>query len=315
MDITPGKAGKHLSQNRPSRIGFLLICLSFAGPGFGRDWNSPVQIHGRTPSSLRFVVIGDRTGSGPDSWGVLDRAIAETNRLKPDFAVHIGDLISGGSSASILKTQWDEALRHLDSLRVPLFLVPGNHDISNPAGRAAWVERFGVTRQAFDFAGSRFILLDTESEAPSGRGGLGPQQTAFLRKAARSGPQAGPVFIFMHRPAWILDGALKTEWESARPDSGSAPVLVFSGHLHILAAEKRGGIRYFSVGPTGGNLRLTPNPGLGLLQHITAVSFQGNEIRVEFIDSGRRLPEAAAFEAAERGLKTLLLLRQGRGEW
>lgn len=304
-----------MSHNRPWRIGSFLICLCFAGPGFGRDWNSHVQLQGKTPSSLRFVVIGDRTGSGPDSWGVLDRAIAETNRLKPDFAVHIGDVISGGSTPAVLKSQWDEALRHLDSLRVPLFLVPGNHDISNPAGRAAWIERFGPTHQTFDFAGSRFVLLDTECEVPSGRGGLGPQQTAFLKKAAQFEPQADPTFIFMHRPAWILDGPLKTEWESAAPDSGAAPVLVFAGHLHILAAEKRDGIRYFAVGPTGGSLRLTPNPGLGLLQHITAVSFPGDSIRVEFIDSGRRLPEAAAFEAAERGLKTLLLLRQGRGEW
>ncbi len=219
----------HSFQNRLARIVFFLISLSAAGTGLGREWNSPVQLTGKTPSSLRFVVIGDRTGSGPDSWGILDRAIAETNRLKPDFAVHIGDLISGGSSAAVLKTQWDEALRHLDSLQVPLFLVPGNHDISNPAGRAAWIERFGVTRQTFDFAGSRFILLDTESEAPSGRGGLGPRQTAFLKQAARSGPQTETIFIFMHRPAWILDGPLNTEWESARPDSGAEPVLVFAG--------------------------------------------------------------------------------------
>ncbi len=305
----------HLPRNRFIRRVFCLICLSAAGVALGRDWNSPVQLQGKTPSALRFVVIGDRTGSGPDSWRILDRAIAETNRLKPDFAVHIGDVISGGSSAAVLKSQWDEALRHLDSLQVPLFFVPGNHDISSPAGRAAWIERFGVTRQTFDFAGSRFILLDTESEAPSGRGGLGPGQTAFLKKAARSEPMGGATFIFMHRPAWILDGPLKTEWESAGPDSGTSPLLVFAGHLHILAAEKRDGIRYYTVGPTGGNLRLTPNPGLGLLQHITAVSFAGDSIRVEFIDSGRRLPESAAFEGAERGLKTLLLLRQGRGEY
>ncbi|MBN2201178.1 metallophosphoesterase [bacterium] len=306
----------HLPHNRFIRRVFCLICLSAAGIGLGRDWNSPIQLHGKSPSSLRFVVIGDRTGAGPDSWGILDRAITETNRLKPDFAVYIGDLIDGASSPAVLKAQWDEALRHLDSLQVPLFLVPGNHDISNPAGRAAWIERFGVTRQTFDFAGSRFILLDTESEAPSGRGGFGPQQTAFLKKSARSGPHTGTIFIFMHRPAWILDGPLKTEWESARPDSGVVPILVFAGHLHILAAEKRDGIRYFSVGPTGGSLRLAPNPGLGLLHHITTVSCAGGDsVRVEFLASGRRLPESAAFEAAERGLKTLLLLRQSRGEW
>jgi 3',5'-cyclic AMP phosphodiesterase CpdA len=293
---------------------FGFFSLSAAGTGAGRAWNSPAQLAPKS-GSFSFVVIGDRTGAGPDSWGVLDRAIAETNRLKPDFAVHIGDLINGDSTPSVLRSEWDEALRHLDSLQVPLFLVPGNHDIPNPAGRAAWIDRFGSTRQSFDFARNRFILLDTESAAFSAQGGFGSEQMDFLKHAVRSGPPPKGIFLFMHRPAWILDGPLKAEWESARPDSGPVPVFVFAGHLHILAAEKRNGVRYYAVGPTGGNLRLAPNPALGLLQHITRVSSDGDSIRIEFFDSGRRLPETAAFEAAERGLKTLLLLRRSRGEW
>jgi 3',5'-cyclic AMP phosphodiesterase CpdA len=299
---------------------FCLFCLSAAGSGPNRDWNSPAQLADKNASSFSFVVIGDRTGAGPDSWGVLDRAIAETNGLKPDFAVHIGDVIDGGSTQSAMRPQWEDAFRHLDSLKVPLFLVPGNHDIPNPAGYRLWTERFGRAYQAFDFSGCRFIFLNTEEKqgpdaAATRNGGFGSIQTAFLRKAIRSGPAVKKIFIFMHQPAWVFDGPMKTEWDSIRPDSAGAPVVVIAGHLHVLAAEKRNGIRYYTVGPTGGNLRLAPNPALGLLQHITRVSIDGDSIRVEFFDSGRRLPESAAFEAAERGLKTFLLLRQSRGDW
>jgi hypothetical protein len=292
-----------------------LVLVHSAAAGPGRSWN-PQAPPASQGSSFSFVILGDRTGAGPDSWGILDRAVAETNRLKPDFTVHIGDLIDGGSSPGMTARQWDEVAGHLDSLRTPLFLVPGNHDVSDPAGRAAWTERFGPTRRSFDFAASRFIFLDTETPSAAGRGGLGAGQTDFLRRALRAEPRPRRIFIFMHRPAWIFDGPLKREWESALTDAGSVPVFAFAGHLHLLAAERRGSVLCTVVGPTGGSLRLAPNPALGLLQHITRVRSEGDSTRIEFLDSGGRvLPETAAFDAAERGLKTFLLLRRSAGEW
>jgi 3',5'-cyclic AMP phosphodiesterase CpdA len=270
-------------QNRIALGLFALFCLSAAGNGQDSRWNSPAQLTEKNASSFSFVVIGDRTGAGPDSWGVQDRAIMETNDLKPDFAVHIGDVIDGGSTQAAMRSQWGEASRHLDSLKVPLFVVPGNHDIPSAAGYRLWTERFGPAYQVFDFSGCRFIFLNTEErhgpDATAARaGGFGTVQAAFFRKAIRSGPPVKKIFIFMHQPAWIFGGAMKPEWESIRPDSGGASVVVIAGHLHVLAAEKRNGIRYYAVGPTGGNLRLTPNPALGLLQHITRVSSEGDSI-------------------------------------
>jgi hypothetical protein len=56
-------------------------------------------------------------------------------------------------------------------------------------------------------------------------------------------------------------------------------------------------------------LRLAANPGLGLLNHVTRVTVDGDSVRVEFSASGRILPERAARDAYERGLKSFLFLR------
>ena len=42
-----------------------------------RAWNSPVSLHPVSADTFSFVILGDRTGAGPDASGVLDRAIRE----------------------------------------------------------------------------------------------------------------------------------------------------------------------------------------------------------------------------------------------
>jgi len=283
-----------------------VACLGQAGV---RKWNSTEQLAPKSAGSYSFAIIGDRTGAGPDSWGVLDRAILEINRWNPDFAVHIGDVIEGGRGQSEIRGQWQEAFRHLARLRVPLFLIPGNHDVPNEAGYQVWKSLFGRTFQQFDYAGDHFILLNTEEGAGSIYAGFGDEQLALLDSTFRAAPGHGRVFIFMHQPAWLFSGDRKEQWSGIEPLLGGRPVSVFAGHLHLLAETVRDGVPYCIVGPTGGKMRLAANPALGLVNHITRVSVDGDSMRVEFSVSGRMLPEKAARDAYERGLKSLLLLR------
>ena len=290
-----------------------LLILLWAAACLGqvnvRQWNSTEQLSPKPAGKYSFVIIGDRTGAGPDSWGVLDRAIREINGWRPDFAVHIGDVIEGGRGQAEIRGEWGEAFRHLAGLRVPLFLIPGNHDIPNAAGYQVWKALFGRTFQQFDYAGDRFVLLNTEEGAGSIYAGFGDEQLALVDSTFRAAAGRGRVFIFMHQPAWLFSGDRKEQWSGVEPLLAGRPVRVFAGHLHLLAGTVRDGVPYCIVGPTGGKLRLAANPALGLVNHVTRVSVDGDSVCVEFSVSGRMLPEKAATDAYERGLKSFLLLR------
>jgi len=293
-------------------VPFALLAVFSFGQGHIRKWNSAEQLVPKSVRKYSFAIIGDRTGAGLDSWGVLDRAIGEINRWKPDFAVCIGDVIEGGRAQAEIRGQWDEAFRHLAALQVPLFLIPGNHDIPNAAGYAAWKALFGRTFQQFDYAVDRFVLLNTEEGAGTIYAGFGDEQLALLDSAIAPGSRNGHVFIFMHQPAWLFSGDRKTQWSTVEPKLRGVPASVFAGHLHLLAETSRDGTPYCIVGPTGGRMRLAANPALGFMNHITRVSVDGDSVHVEFSASGRVYPEKAARDAYERGLKSLLLLR---GTW
>jgi hypothetical protein len=304
---------------RKIKIGFavpvVLLAVFCLGQNNVRKWNSAEQLAPKTAGKYSFAVIGDRTGAGPDSWGVFDRAIREINGWKPDFAVCIGDVIEGGRSQAEIRGQWEEAFRHLAALQVPLFLIPGNHDIPNAAGYAAWKALFNRTFQHFDFAGDRFVLLNTEEGAGTIYAGFGDEQLALLDSVLAPGAGRGRVFIFMHQPAWLFSGDRKKQWSAVEPKLGGISASVFAGHLHLLAEMSRDGTRYCIVGPTGGRMRLASNPALGFMNHITRVTVDGDSMRIEFSASGRTYPEKAARDAYERGLKSLLLLRGSWESW
>ena len=50
----------------------------------------------------------------------------------------------------------------VESLEMPFFYVPGNHDISNEVMADVWQERFGRAHYSFLYRGVLFVCLNTE---------------------------------------------------------------------------------------------------------------------------------------------------------
>src|SRR5207237_4335102 len=74
-------------------------------------------------------------GFGPvDTAGFLARAVAAINRLDPlpDVTVLTGDLVD-----RVAPAEYDHLRRLLAPLRMPVFVIPGNHDAREPL-RAAF---------------------------------------------------------------------------------------------------------------------------------------------------------------------------------
>ena len=78
------------------------------------------------PDKFSFAIIGDKTGGGQDKWHVFDRAIAEINALKPDFAIMVGDLIQGYTTdLEQIESEWREFWGHESALEAPFIPLPG----------------------------------------------------------------------------------------------------------------------------------------------------------------------------------------------
>ncbi|MFC1569675.1 metallophosphoesterase family protein [bacterium] len=256
---------------------------------------------------FNFAILGDRTGAGPDSWKILDRAIAEVNRLQPDFVVMIGDVIEGSRQTMQLNLEWTEAMSHLDSLKVPLFLVPGNHDIFNGTSYQLWKEKIGNPYHAFSYRGCRFIFLNTEESQGAGESGLGVQQLNFLRNEIQN-HQYDHLFLFMHQPMWILKKGLGQQWNEIETLLADRPYTVIAGHLHVLAAKRTKGNMLLIQGPTGGSMRMQRNPVLGFFHHITWVSVDQGHPSFAFIEPGRIYGESTALQAYQRYVQGMMLI-------
>lgn len=115
----------------------------------------------KRPEEFSFVLLSDRTGLPKP--GVFERGVRAANLLRPDFAIQIGDCIEGYTrDLSQLEAEWAEFDSITAALEVPLFRVPGNHDVSNRVMQALWLRRFGALRYHFRYRDVLFVVLDTQ---------------------------------------------------------------------------------------------------------------------------------------------------------
>jgi 3',5'-cyclic AMP phosphodiesterase CpdA len=282
----------------------LMLCrwIALAGQTY-----SDRSLNGKT-EQFHIAILGDRTGAGPESWKVFDRAVREVNRLNPDFTIMIGDLIEGaGSNLNQLQVQWEEAKSHLDSVDSPLFLVPGNHDIYNRESYQYWKEQVGQTYYAFSYRGCRFVVLNTEEVKGTAQSGLGEDQMEFLRREIDRKP-VEPIFLIMHQPAWIVESGLGQQWKTIEGWLGNRFCTVIAGHIHVLAAKREQNRLFLIQGPTGGEMRMGRNPALGFFHHFTWMTVENGIPSVAFIEPGRIYHEKTALQAYERYVQGMMMM-------
>jgi 3',5'-cyclic AMP phosphodiesterase CpdA len=189
----------------------------------------------------------------------LERLVDVINALPqpPDFALHTGDLSDDRSAESYAVAQ-----DILDRLRVPLYLVNGNHDDRallrrcldappHPTGDPA-----APLDYAFEIKGERFLALDAHTDAvPDPLGQLSDDQLAWARSEAQ--PDGPPLTVLLHYPLfpmgspWLDENMLLVN--GAALHAALLPARdrlrgVFFGHLHRSCQIVRDGIRYTGAG-------------------------------------------------------------------
>lgn len=194
----------------------------------------------------------------------MEKAIAESNRLKPAFVVICGDLVNKpGDIAQI--TEYKRIAAKLDP-SIKLYSVSGNHDVENVptiASLALYKKYFGEDRYTFRSGNILGIILNSSLiKDPS----LAPIEAAkqlewliqVLKDVKKS--NARNIMVFMHHSFFLKDSNEPDEYFNINTERRKIYLelfktygikQVFAGHYHRNAYGKFDDMEMITTGPVG----------------------------------------------------------------
>jgi len=203
------------------RRGFL-ECMTWAGTGV--LWTlsgglprsvglaSALAAEAAASNQLTFLQISDShvgfdKPANPDALSTLREAVAKIKAMpaRPSFMIHTGDI-----SHLSKEKEFDDAEQIIREVGVPVFYVPGEHDLLDEENGRAYLARYGKgTRGAgyysFDRDGVHFIgLVNVVDLRAGGLGNLGAEQLAWLEDDVRGLASSTPIVVFAHIPLWTV---------------------------------------------------------------------------------------------------------------
>ena len=121
---------------------------------------------------VHFVVFGDMPYDWPEDLTRFANLIEASNRLHPDFVVHVGDIKNGGTPCT--EQAYQTVLDMLQNSEPPLIYTPGDNEWTDcrrkSAGSYDPSERLSVIRRMFfppgQSLGRRPMSLETQSDEP-----------------------------------------------------------------------------------------------------------------------------------------------------
>ncbi|HKV98359.1 MAG TPA: metallophosphoesterase [Vicinamibacterales bacterium] len=209
-------------------------------------------------SGLRFAQISDShigfdKPANTDVTATLRAAIAKLNAEPnpPSFVLHTGDLTHLSKPA-----EFDTLQQILSELTVPVFYVPGEHDVLGDDGQS-YLQRFGKGTlgagwHSFDQGGVHFIgLVNVVNLKAGGLGTLGNEQLEWLEKDVKHLKSSTPIVVFAHIPLW----SVYPEWGWGTDDSARAlsylkrfgSVSVLNGHIHQVMQKVEGHVTFHTA--------------------------------------------------------------------
>lgn len=228
------------------------------------------------PESLRFVILGDRTGEARP--GVYEQVWQEVAAENPAFVITVGDTIEGLNDATA-PAEWQEVDRLLKPYqRFPLYFTAGNHDIWSEASERLFRQHTArPLHYSFDRGPAHFTVLDNSrsDELPA-------QELTFLEEDLKAHAAQPVKFIFSHRPSWLLNVALRNSNFPLHQLALKYGVqYVIAGHVHQLLRFDLQGVTYLSTPSAGGHLRASEDYKDGWFFGHSLVSVRGADVKVQ----------------------------------
>jgi len=218
------------------------------------------------PEEFTFAVAGDGrpTVAGMPFPKVTGDIMRELALLRPAFTLYTGDAIFGyKQTRQQMLNELDRFRALADSTRVPLFNVPGNHEIQSKPAAVDVLAQWGHDLYgSFDFQGWHFVGLNTDE--PNREGRVTGEQLEWLERDLRGAASAKGTFVFMHRPlfSWFQGDFNPDDAERlVKLFAAHGVQAVFAAHDHFYYEEEHEGVRYVTVGGAGGPLYTQPPAG------------------------------------------------------
>ena len=260
----------------------LLKCMAWAGSGVLWTVSGGIASSAligcsanplRPGGTLRFVQISDthigfKKPANPDPAATLRETIAHIKAmpLRPDFVLHTGDITQLATPQ-----QFADAQAMLSELNLPMFTVPGEHDIVDGNNPKPYIERFagrdarGDGWYSFDAGGVHFIaLVNVLHLGDRGMGTLGEAQLAWLQDDLAGLSSSTPIVLYSHFPLW----SLYPDWGWGTQDALAAMTLLrrfgsvtaLNGHIHQVQQRIEGNVTFHAARSTAFP---QPAPGQG----------------------------------------------------
>jgi Calcineurin-like phosphoesterase len=298
------------------RLVIFLLSALLTGTAFGAEGRARALVNIPASEPFEFAVFGDNrgddSGEQPPTFLQILRAIGKET---PAFALDSGDMIYGHNlDPRVVREHWRLYERAVSRLSIPIFHVPGNHDIWSSTSSRIYQQLWGPPYFDFRYGNSLLIGLDTESA----RNQLDDAQFRWLENQLTSCTQSN-VFLFMHSPLFPVDGAIGSSLDRypAKRDQLHRLFVqhrniiraVFTGHEHLYTFQERDGVRYYTSGGAGAPLYTAPE--LGGFHHFLLVHVNGNEASVELkkvcaptspLKAARKIQAGELLEEWKKGL-------------
>jgi outer membrane protein assembly factor BamB len=179
-------------------------------------------------SSFRFVFISDTHIGSPDGSAEEDlrRTVADINQLNGvAFVVLTGDITELGTNAELLL-----AKKLLDSLKIPYYIIPGNHDTGwSETGGLGFSKIFGDDKFYFKHNGIHFIGCASGPYVRMSDGHVPRHHMNWMKDKLKNISKDEPVMFLNHYP---LDPGLDNWYEVIDLLKTRNTVLALCGHGH-----------------------------------------------------------------------------------
>ena len=305
--------------SREDRRDFLK-CMAWAGTGalfafaggigssIGLDSALAAPVRRTSTAPFTFVQLSDshigfNKPPNADARATFREAIAKVRALPnpPDFIIHTGDV-----SQLSRDEEFDDAEQMLKAIGLPVFFVPGEHDMLDPDGGRAFLNRFGKGSRgagwySFDHRGVHFVaLVNVADLKPGGMGNLGAEQLKWLKEDLAGRSSSTPLVVFAHIPLWTV----YADWGWGTDDAAQAlkllarfgSVTVLNGHIHQITQKVEGRVAFHTArstafpqpapgnAPSPGPLKVPPEQLHSMLGITEAMFVRGND-RIALIDT------------------------------
>lgn len=227
--------------------------------------------------NFRFAVWGDSQFQNPE---VFEETVLRTELLKPDFVLHVGDMIHGYTySIENARKQWIRFKKQIEPLTVPFYPTPGNHDVTTKEIQPAYLEAWGDDKlyYSFDYQNSHFIVLNAFLDQKFDT--IPPVQMDWLKNDLEKAKTAENIFVTVHSPLYLN---AKYKWDYVHELLKKYPVkAVFTGHHHIYDYRVVDGIKYYCLNSSG-NMD-TYNEAAGRSHHFLWITVKNDVVDASVI--------------------------------